>query len=146
MAQGGAHAKDLNSGLASKPNRAVAPIARVAASRCGFPSSIVNQVTLAIDRGDRGNVAMVIMRHQCFLLRSDMVEVDNHEANAIAELRVKLYQTLGLACGVPAVGGSKEDHGCFARGFRTFGEVLPLDREVRARVIIEGKLGSQFQV
>ena len=71
-------------------------IARVSASRCGFPGSIVNHATLAIDRGDRGYVAMVVLRHQRLLLGRDVVEVHNHKMNPIAEPWVQAYKTFGL--------------------------------------------------
>jgi YHS domain-containing protein len=55
------------------------------ASRRGFPGSIVNHVTLAIDRSDRGDVAMLVLRDPPLLLGRDVVEVHNHKMNPIAE-------------------------------------------------------------
>ncbi len=55
------------------------------ASRRGFPGSIVNHVTFAIDRSDRGDVAMLVLRDPPLLLGRDVVEVHNHKMNPIAE-------------------------------------------------------------
>jgi hypothetical protein len=107
-------------------------ITRVSTSCSGFPGPIVDNMTSAIDRGDRGDVAMVVLRHQRLLLRRDAMEVHDHEVNPIAELWVQLDQTFGLTCGIPAIGGSKENKGRLAGSDRGFGNISRLDREVRA--------------
>jgi len=108
-------ANDFDRFVEGQCARFYAPVMGVAA----VPSPIVNHLTPAIDRGDRRDVAMVVARHQCLLLRRDVVEVHNHEVNPIAELGVQPDKAFGLARGVPAVGGSKENNGRFARSDRT---------------------------
>lgn len=57
---------------------------------------------------------MVVSRHQCLLPRRDVVQVYNYEVKTAAELRIQLYQPLGLTGCVPAVGRSKKDYGRLA--------------------------------
>ena len=75
-----------------------------------------------------------------------MIEVDDHEIDLVAILRIERDQPLRLAIGIPAMRGAEEHDGRAIAGDGRIADGVAGDREVGAGIIGEGEIRREVQI